>query len=224
MRQWRTALILMAVSSVIGGLGVFVLDRVLSSQERTATRAVTSKKRADVAADTAVAAKKRTDRVAARVKVIRRVQVKQTRILITKGILKRGPRGIQGGTGPRGRGPSPAEVQNAVSRYCAVARCGSGPTAQQVAAAVNAFCDVGRCRGPAGSPGRDGQDALTPSETSQAVEAYCKEHDECRGPAGSDGGPGPQGPGPTDEQVQAAVNAYCSTHNNCAPSAVLSLP
>jgi hypothetical protein len=143
LKPWRTALILMAVSTVIGALGVFILDRVLSGQQTNATRAVTSKKRADVAAHTAVAAKKRTDRVAARVKVIRRVQVKQTRILITKGILKRGPRGLQGGPGPKGRtGPrGPRGAQ--------------GPRGKDASPAVSPNFPVPR-QGPKGDPGAPG--------------------------------------------------------------------
>ncbi len=218
--SWRSVIVLVVVTAAVTGTLIFAITSLYNGQEQTKREAkaevVVAKKKQD---RKTAAVKKRTDKVAERVRVIRRVQVRTQRILITKGILARGPRGLQGGVGPVGKqgpGPSPAQIRAAVASYCASASCGSGATAAQVAAAVNAYCSAAQCRGPAG---RDGS-PLSPAQVTQAVGVYCSQRDDCRGPAGS---PGPQGPGPTDEQVQAAVNAYCETHNNCAPT-ILAAP
>lgn len=112
---------------------------------------------------------------------------------------ERGRQGETGATGATGPGPTTAQVENAVTAYCADhSGCKGGPTQAQVAAAVVSYCKGDNCvgaTGPSGSPGA----AIT-------------------GPSGASGEPGkdatgvqgPQGPGPTADQVADAVNAYCA--------------
>lgn len=115
--------------------------------------------------------------------------------------------GPPGATGAPGPGPTNSQVSLAVANFCASGNCqGPGPSPAQVAQAVALYCNQrGQCQGPAGPQGKPGQNATgAPGAT---------------GAAGSPGAdstvPGPQGPGPTDQQIADAVNNYCTNHGNC---------
>lgn len=67
-------------------------------------------------------------------------------------------------------------------------------------------------RGLRGEPGKDGQDGKDAEQPRDGI-------DGVNGVDGSPGRMGARGPGPTDEQVQAAINNYCAVHNDCTPVA-----
>lgn len=114
--------------------------------------------------------------------------------------------GPQGEPGPRGPGPSNAQIAQAVASYCAAtgACAGRGPTTAQVAAAVATYCTAnGDCRGPQGDTGKPGRSVTGPKgevgaagppptsgQVADAVAAYCADG-RCRGAQGE---PGPAGP------------------------------
>lgn len=149
-------------------------------------------------------------------------------------------RGRQGETGPAGPGPSTAQVENAVTDYCAAhSGCANGPTKAQVAAAVLTYCtskdDCQGDTGPAGqrglpgatgatgkpgasgSPGASGEPGRAPTtdEISDAVAAYCADG-ACRGPKGDTGDTGPAGPaGPAG---QDGANGTNGTDGKNAPT------
>lgn len=107
---------------------------------------------------------------------------------------------VPGSVGPRGPGPTDAQIAYAVAAYCtAHDGCTGIPSPAQVRAAVSAFCATGVCRGAAGPTGASGQPGPSGSP----------------GPTGAAGASGSPGPGPTDDQVSAAVNAYCAAHGDC---------
>ena len=93
--------------------------------------------------------------------------------------------------------PTQEQVDAAVASFCSVgSRCSDPPTFEQVLSAVSTYCISGQCRGNPGEDstvpgpqGEPGQDSTVP---------------------GPEGPIGPQGPGPTVEQILAAVTAYCS--------------
>ena len=112
-----------------------------------------------------------------------------------------------GPRGSRGPGPSTAQIEDAVTSYCAVHfGCVGTPSRAQVAAAVRAYCAAGACRGktgtgatgaagPSGAAGASGQPGRPPTteEIADAVLAYCAGHGECTGPAGPKGDTGSAG-------------------------------
>jgi hypothetical protein len=105
-----------------------------------------------------------------------------------------GPSGPPGPKGEQGPGPSAEQIDLAVTSYCSGHDgCTGTPTRAEVASAVTAYCATGVCVGPSGSTGPSG----------------------AAGKNGNDGQTGAQGPGPTDDQVQAAVVAYCAAHSGC---------
>jgi len=93
---------------------------------------------------------------------------------------KQGNEGQKGDKGDQGPGPTSAQVNKAVSLYCANDRCIGKPTAAQVLAAVTILCADGSCNG------EDGEDSQVP------------------GPQGE------RGPAPTPEQMLATVTEYCA--------------
>lgn len=131
-----------------------------------------------------------------------------------------GAQGLPGPPGPsgaNGRPPTTAEINQAVTLYCAAhAGCAGTPSQAQVLAAVTAYCAGDRCRGPQGSQGATGSPGAAVTGPP--------------GPSGASGGPGPSGPpgatvtgpagppgpGPTVQQIADAVAAWCSAHGGCA--------
>jgi len=113
-----------------------------------------------------------------------------------------------GPRGSRGPGPSSAQIEDAVTSYCAVHfECVGAPSRAQVAAAVRAYCRAGACRGaagrnatgapgPSGASGASGEPGRPPTneEISDAVTVYCTSHGDCTGPAGPKGDAGATGP------------------------------
>lgn len=102
-----------------------------------------------------------------------------------------GERGPRGDVGERGRPPTDAEIDAAVSRYCLENSCvgapGPGPSAEQVRAAVESYCTVNGCGDV--------------SQVAAAVRDYCSSG-ACTGQDGTDGAPGPVGPtGPAGPPV-----------------------
>lgn len=114
-----------------------------------------------------------------------------------------GASGARGATGARGPGPTDAEMDAAVARYCTLhAGCTGVPSQPQVRAAVRAFCAAGACRGVKGATGSTGARGASGASGQP-------------GATGPSGATGPQGPGPTDTQIATAVAAYCSAHGGC---------
>lgn len=84
-------------------------------------------------------------------------------------------------------GPTDAQMDAALDRYCATRDCTPGPTRAQVAEALADLCSEVRCRGA------DGKDSTVPgpgptdAQMNAAQARYCDTHDGCVGPAGADG-------------------------------------
>lgn len=109
---------------------------------------------------------------------------------------------------------------------------GPAPTESQIMIAVTAYCQHGKCQGEQGVQGKPGANP-SQQDIEDAVAAYCNANGECQGPAGDDGKqgetgkdgedstvPGPKGdtgPGPTQEQINAAVSSYCGSHSCTGP-------
>jgi hypothetical protein len=177
-----------------------------------ATNATVAKKRADVAQDVATVAKDKATRLETKV-VQTRVLVRQTRtVLKQKGILgkqgRTGAAGRNGNQGARGPGPTPQQIEAAVTNYCNTTACGKPPTVDQVLEGLRRCSDGGGCRG---ADGEDGKDAPPPSDMQilAGVAAYCAAHGACtgaQGMPGTDGSPGPEGPpGPAGPVIPCAL-------------------
>lgn len=98
--------------------------------------------------------------------------------------------------GPRGPGPSPEEISNAVAAYLVAhpPPAGRAPTVAEVAEAVASYLTVNPP-----SPGR----APTAGEIAAATETYFESHPPQAGPAGRP---------PTADEIRAAVNDYMAEH------------
>lgn len=115
------------------------------------------------------------------------------------------------GQGERGPGPTIEEINAAVAAYCAARNNCSGrpPTTAEVAAAVAEYLTANPPQ-----PGRP----PTAAEISDAVTTWFAANppqdgrDGQDGADGKDGEDGERGPGPTDEQIEAAVQAWLSQH------------
>jgi hypothetical protein len=84
-------------------------------------------------------------------------------------------------------GPTNAELDAALERYCDTRDCTPGPTRAQVSEALTDLCSEIRCRGA------DGKDSTVPGPPPTAAQMdaaqarYCDAHNECQGPAGLNG-------------------------------------
>jgi hypothetical protein len=225
---WLLALGL-AFVLVISGIQLFVLA---TKSETTASGVASNTRNAKVAKGVAKTAKTaaataKTAATKARgetakntkdLKTVARVQHTQTRVLIEKGILKRGPRGLQGGpgpiglTGPTGKFPfTLAEIVDNVSPRL-VSEVKDRLDAR-LPAALLGVCG-GSCNGSNGADGKDVTQAMVddglrrilPGIVADALTQNCG--GSCKGdpgvpgadstvpgPAGADSTvPGPQGP------------------------------
>lgn len=101
--------------------------------------------------------------------------------------------------GPRGPGPTVAEIQAAVASYLAAnpPPAGRAPTAAEVSAAVAQYLTANPPE-----PGR----APTAAEISSAVAVYFAANPPRDGADGQNGRP------PTAEEIQAAVDSYLAAH------------
>ena len=166
-----------AVAGLVLGLAAVTILIVISLAGRTETNA----QNATQAKRDVVTAKRKADNVQVQNRRTKRQAARTARgldrtntILVQKGILRRGPQGLQGGPGPMG------------------GRGARGPTGPQ---------GLPGPRGERGPPGLSVSRELVLRALLAVHEAFCGERDECRGPQGEpgpQGPPGPQGaPGPT---------------------------
>jgi hypothetical protein len=112
-------------------------------------------------------------------------------------------------------GPTNAQMDAALERYCATHDCVPGPTRAQVAEALAELCSEIRCRGA------DGEDSTVPGPppTAEQIDAaqarYCDAHNECRGPAGENGTDGANGePGRGLLSMQCATGGWIITYSD----------
>lgn len=101
--------------------------------------------------------------------------------------------------GPRGPGPTPAEIQSAVASYLAAnpPPAGRAPSAAEVSAAVAQYLTANPPE-----PGRP----PTAAEIASAVATYFAANPPRDGADGQNGRP------PTAEEIQAAVDSYLAAH------------
>ena len=101
--------------------------------------------------------------------------------------------GSPGPKGEKGDSPTPAEIRQAVTDYCAASGVcdGQAPSQAVVFAAVTQFCSDGRCRGSTGERGTDAT-PVTPAQIREQVLAYCS-NGNCKGDTGSTGATGAAG-------------------------------
>lgn len=200
--RWRTPLLLMLVSSLAAGVGVFVLLTVLGRQDATKDKAQVAEKRADRAADS-----------------VRTIE----RIIVEKRIAERGPVGLRGGPGPIGaRGPlGPRGLRGVAGPPGAMGPQGEpGPRGPRGAdgltlADLAAFCAPrDDCAGPAGATGATGAQGERGPRGVQGERGAQGEP----GADGKDGAPGADAPHPTQEQINAAVATWCATHGCVGPA------
>jgi hypothetical protein len=166
------------------------------------TNAVVAKDKATVASKDAKVAKKSAGAVKGVAKRADKRSKSTLRYLQGKqglpGVPGRG--GKEGAPGPPGPGPSKAQMDAAVERYCAAVTCGSPPSVAQVLEALRACADSGGCRGPAGLKGDRGDDApaVTDAQLDASTARYCAPRNACSGAMGPMGMPGPPGPAGAD--------------------------
>lgn len=110
--------------------------------------------------------------------------------------------GPTGSPGPRGPGPTVAQIESAVST---VLDEQPDLTRDQITSEVTAHLTANPP-----PPGEDGRPP-TSDEISTAVSAYCSSG-ACTGEPGETGD---RGPGPTDEQIAEAVAEYCNERGEC---------
>ena len=106
-------------------------------------------------------------------------------------------------------GPTTAQMDAALERYCATHDCTPGPTRAQVTEALADLCSEIRCRG------EDGEDSTVPGPppTAEQIDAaqarYCDARNECRGADGSNGADGDDGvPGRGLQSMQCATGGW----------------
>ncbi len=202
--SWGKVFVIGLLALAVGGTlfaGAYLFIQRGDETDRKATtarKAAVDNKRelADVEARADIA-KLRADVAAASARKTRREIRVQRTILIEKGILRFGPRGIQGARGPFGLPgvagkpgpPGPVGPQGEPGRDAPAVTIG------QLAAALEILkvCENGACVGPAGADGSDGAD----------------------GQDGADGEDGAPAPPPTDEQVATALAAICAANGGC---------
>lgn len=117
--------------------------------------------------------------------------------------------------GPRGPGPTVAQVRAAVTDYLAdnPPEPGRPPTDAEIDAAVAGFCADGACQGVAGEAGQDGSDGVdgeagrppTSDEIVAAVTAFCAASDACD--KGDKGDPGTNGTDGDDGEDGRGITA-----------------
>lgn len=94
-------------------------------------------------------------------------------------------------------GPTDAQMDAALARYCSTRDCTPGPTQAQVAEALSDLCSKAgiRCRGA------DGKDSTVPgpppteAQMDATLARYCDARNECQGDAGANGLDGSDGRG-----------------------------
>lgn len=190
LRRYKTAIVVILLSLFVSGTVVFTAATFFHQNNEVEHKAKTADTKAKVvarkAAKVAVVAKK-TERTAAvnrrRVKIIERVLVK-------KGILRRGPQGLRGGPGPRGMKGADAVLTPAAIRALAAALSPS-----QMRQLADIICATHECRGPAGTDGKDA--VITDLDIQRGADIMCGGKAPCppaAGPPGPAGATGPAGP------------------------------
>lgn len=187
-RRYQQAIVTAMASLAVGGTLLFT--------------GATFFHRADTADTKAESAQDHTATNASKIKVTQQKTRVIEHVLISKGILRRGPRGITGGRGPIGvtgatgpRGATGKPGQDFALSNENIIRLAHALTDAQLAQIVTIICVNHPCRGVPGQNGTDGKDAVTTTaDLDRIADMICGRPAPCPPAPGATGPAGPAGP------------------------------